>query len=583
MFVLAALLMTAAGFATWRYLPFLWRPIAPPTATAKMVPFTTFSGSADQPAFSPNGDQIAFAWNGPAGGDLDIYIKLIGAGSPLRLTTDPAEDISPAWSPDGRYLAFIRRTEVENGIFIVPALGGAERKLGRTEPTISTQAWPDCRLSWSPDGEFLAVVDRGSAQERLGIYAVSVDDGEKQRLTSPPESAADTAPAYSPDGRALAFVRNASFNTGDIYVTNLTGGEPRRVTTDGQRVHSLAWTADGSEIIFSSNRGGGFGLWRIPVSGGQPEPVAGTGQNTYSPAISPKGDKLVYNVSVLDADIFRIGGLAAGALKTPETKLIFSTRQDHSPQYSPDGKRIVFVSDRSGSEEIWVCEANGSSPVQLTFFNGPSVGTPHWSPDSRQIIFDARPNGNADIFAVNADGGKPRPLISDPSHDVMASWSRDGNWIYFCSNRSGDFQIWKAPSGGGEAFQVTKQGGFEAFEAPDGQLLYYTKARGPGSIWQVPVTGGEEKQVSEQLSIDYWRYWAVADNGIYFASAPLADRASEIDLYSFATHRVSRISTLERGPLLGLPGMTVSPDRRSILLAQPGQTLSNIMLIENFR
>jgi len=572
----AAVVLVGLGAGVWLYAPALWRQGMPPVATAKIVPFTTFSGTVDQPAFSPDGNQIAFTWNGRDGKNLDIYIKLVGAGSPLRLTTNPGDDISPAWSPDGRYLAFIRRTDSENGIFIVPALGGTERKLGRTEPTVSRAT-----LSWAPDGKSLAVSDRFLPQERFAIVMLSIEDGERRRLTSPPESAADSIPAFSPDGQTVAFARGAGLNSEDIYLSSVRGGEPRRLTEDWQHVHSLAWTPDGREIVFSSNRGGVYSLWRVAASGGVPERVSSTGLNAYSPAISSKGDRLVYSVSLLDSDIWRVDTRTAGR-PIPATKLISSSRQDHSPQYSPDGNKVGFVSDRSGSEELWTSESDGANPVQLTFFDGTSVGTPRWSPDSRQIIFDARPSGNADIYVISADGGKPRPLVSDPSHDVMASWSRDGSWVYFCSNRSGDYEIWKSPSAGGDAEQVTQHGGFEAYESPNGELLYYTKSRAPGPIWQVPIRGGEEIPVSDVVNVGYWRYWAVGNDGIYFVSPQESDRPY-ISLFSFTTRKVSRIAAVERDPLQGLPGLTVSPDGRSILYSQADKNISDIMMVENFR
>jgi Tol biopolymer transport system component len=339
---------------------------------------------------------------------------------------------------------------------------------------------------------------------------------------------------------------------------------------------------DGREIVVSSNRGGGFSLWRVAVTGGAPERVASTGQNSYSPAISRQGDRLAYNVSFIDSDIWRVGGPGDAGRRSAPTKLISSTRQDHSPQYSPDGTHIVFASDRSGSDELWVCESDGSNPAQLTFFNDTVVGSPRWSPDSRQLVFDARPNGNADIYVMSAEGGRPRPLTSEPSHDVMASWSRDGRWVYFCSSRSGTRQIWKVPADGGQAVQVTQQGGFEAFESPDGTQLYYTKGRGPGGIWQAPVAGGEERQVPGLLGAGYWRYWAVLADGIYFVSPAAAARPA-LKFYSFATRRVTQLGVLERDPLQGPPGLTVSPDGRSILYPQTDQSISDIMLVENFR
>jgi Tol biopolymer transport system component len=403
-----------------------------------------------------------------------------------------------------------------------------------------------------------------------------VDDGEKKRLTSPPESSSDDFPAFSPDGKTLAFIRSGSLSSEDVYLISIGGGNLRRLTANDGRIHSLAWTAGGREIVFSSNRGGPFSLWRVAVSGGTPEWVEAIGQNAYSPAISRQGNRLAYNVSFLDSNIWRLDRSGSPA------KLISSTRQDHSPQFSPDGRRIVFVSDRSGSDEIWVCESDGSHPVQLTFFDGPVNGTPRWSPDSRQIVFDARPAGNADIYVISAEGGKPHPLTQELAHDVMPSWSRDGSSIYFCSNRSGVYQVWKMPAAGGQAVQVTQQGGFEAFESPDGKSLYYTKGRGSGGIWQMPVAGGQERQLPELLNAGYRRYWAVQDKGIYFVS-PVSGARAAIRFFSFATHRVTKIGVMEKDPLQGPPGLTVSPDGRSVLYAQADQSISDIMLVENFR
>ena len=573
--VLAVVILLAAGVGLVLWLTPFGRHQAPPP-TAKIVPFTAFAGAADQPAFSPDGNQIAFIWDGGNGENIDLYIKLIDAGTPLRLTTDPAEDVGPAWSPDGRYLAFLRRSATENGIFIVPALGGAERKLGQTEHNLFS------RLSWSPDGKSLALADRGSPQDRYGIFLVSVEDGGKQKLTSPPGLSDDMYPAFSPDGRTLAFIRSSRLNSEDIYLISMQGGNLQQLTTDERRIHSFTWTADGREIVFSSNRGGGFSLWRVAVSGGTPERVAVTGQNAYSPAISRQGNRLAYNVSFLDSNIWRFDLSGAGGRLNPPTRLIYSTRQDHSPQFSPDGKKIAFVSDRSGSDELWVCESDGSHLAQLTSFDDSTSGTPRWSPDGQQIAFDARLAGNSDIYVVSAEGGKPHPLTLETSHDVIPSWSRDGHWVYFCSNRSGAFQIWKLPASGGQAIQITKHGGFEAFESLDGKLLYYTKGRGPGGIWQMPVAGGEEKQVPELLSAGYWRYWAVLDDGIYFA-APVQSARPTLKFFSFGTRRVTQLVVLDRDPLPGPPGFAVSPDGRWLLYAQADQSISDIMLVENFR
>ena len=166
---------------------------------------TRFPGRETQPAFSPDGRQIAFAWDGAEENNSDIYVKLLDTGGPLPLTTDPAPDHSPVWSPDGRYIAFTREGE-DGGIYLVPALGGAERKLAEIFPTGSYyrgayHQFGRNTLSYSPDGKYLAVADTTAAAEPFSIFLLEIETGEKRRLTFPPAaSVGDDSPAFSPDG-----------------------------------------------------------------------------------------------------------------------------------------------------------------------------------------------------------------------------------------------------------------------------------------------------------------------------------------------------------------------------------------------
>jgi Tol biopolymer transport system component len=266
-----------------------------------------------------------------------------------------------------------------------------------------------------------------------------------------------------------------------------------------------------------------------------------------------------------------------GAGASPPAKLISSTRSDESPQYSPDGKKIVFSSSRTGDLELWMCDADGSNPVQLTSFDGPHVGSPRWSPDGRQIAFDSTAAEHRDIYLVGVDGGRPRRLTTEPSADVRPSWSRDGRFVYFGSDRGGEWQVWKAPAEGGPAVQLTRGGGREAFESPDGRFVYYAKENVPG-LWRMPAEGGEEVKVLNQVRQGAWAVW---EQGVYFLN-PEARPHLSIEFYSFATERTSRVSTFEKEMFWSGPGLTATADGRWILYAQNDQTEGDIMLVENF-
>jgi Tol biopolymer transport system component len=574
------LLLLTSG-AAWLYLSQRRSEARP---AMRVVPLTSFPGREDQAAISPDGNQIAFAWGGEKGDNGDIYVKSINGDRPLRITSDPALDFLPAWSPDGQRICFVRYSHDEGTftVFVVSALGTTPERM-----LFSLTHMP-ANLAWSPDGKFIATSDSPPGSKASSIVLFSPESGEKRNLTTPPGNYwADSTPAFSPDSRSVAFVRENTPVTGDIYIVPITGGEPRRVTYDNARhvfesgiVGGLSWTADGTELIFSSTRGGTASLWRVAAVGGEPERLAVGGDSTYSPSVSLQGHRLVYMKVSGGTPVYRVEVASSKRQGVAPTRFLSSTREDASPRYSPNGKRIAFQSDRSGNPEIWMCDSDGQNLSQLTSFRKGVAGTPQWAPDSSQIAFDYRATGTSDIYVINVAGGVPRRVTNESSDDSVPSWSRDGRYLYFASNRGGDLQIWKTAVDGGQAWQLTKQGGFTAFESADGKYLYYSKVGVPG-VWRRPLDGGPEVLVLNRPGAGEWGQWALADDGIYFINSK-AEAGNTVELFSFATQDVTQVVSLGYA-LEFVSGLAVSPDRHQILYTKQDPLNSDIMLVEDFR
>jgi eukaryotic-like serine/threonine-protein kinase len=566
----AVLLIAVVAVGFW-----LLRPRSHPAP--KIVPLTSYPGRQMTPAFSPDGKQVAFAWNGEKGDNFDIYVKLVDAGTPLKLTNNPADEYAPAWSPDGRYIAFCRTLGEHGEIWMVPGLGGSERRLGESATCYSS-------LSWSPDGKLLAVPGRTASSAPVSLSLISAETSEERRLTSPPSGYfGDFSPHFSPDGKTLAFLRGHNPFNGRIYLLPISAsgdsqGELRQLTLDQTSVLDFDWTSDGRSIVFSSLQPGNTNLWTIAASGGTPERLVG-GENAGDISISRTGNRLAYARIAFDSNIWRIPGPTSSDKRSTATRLIASTQLDQEPQFSPDGNKIVFTSTRSGITAIWVCDRNGLNPVELVSQDGAEMGSPRWSPDSRWIAFDSPKAGNSDIYVISAEGGKVRPLTSGSSNNIRPSWSRDGRWVYFGSNRSGDWQIWKGPAQGGTAVQVTKSGGTEAFESFDGRFLYYAR-HGSAGIWKVAVAGGEGTQVLDHGSESLW---ALTADGIFFGE--MNGSSPVLKFYRFATRQTEIFKEFSKDTKFDSisTAFSVSPDGEWIIYTQYDQASSDLMLMENYR
>jgi Tol biopolymer transport system component/DNA-binding winged helix-turn-helix (wHTH) protein len=545
------------------------RTIESKLPSPRVVPVTD---RAEDASLSPDGNKVAFKRSSDSPDVSGIYIKQIGNEHLLQLTKNKT-DFSPVWSPDGLFIAFSRYANAEHDIYVVSAIGDTERKLYSGAP-----AHPP--LSWSPDGKLIAFTAKDSNQNTYSINLVSVESLETRKLTEPSAQQQDWGPAFSPNGKELAFVRaNGALTMADIFIMSLNDGEARRLTFDNTDISSPpTWTQDGRSIVFSSPRVSIPTLWRVPVSGGSPVQIPQVGVVAIHPSISPSGNRLAYDQIMGHSSIWSLQ-LAKPGKKDSRILVTGSGGFNSAPEFSPDGKRLAFLSDRLGRMEVWICNRDGSDLIELTKLGGAkSAGPPRWSPDGQRIAFNSALGEHSVIFVMKAEGGLARQLTRDASDNVNASWSRDGKWIYFTSNRSGQWQIWKMPSEGGDPLQLTKQGGFRAFESADGKIVYYAKTSSDPDIWRVPATGGQESPVSPRIHLHQWRDWALVDNGILFFRERSAPHPV-LSFFDFAIARANDVATFEK------PGdwISASADGKFVLYGQFDQEESDVMLLENFR
>jgi Tol biopolymer transport system component len=363
-----------------------------------------------------------------------------------------------------------------------------------------------------------------------------------------------------------------------------------QLTSLSRFVGSPVWSADGRDILFLSGEsqwGGQLWRLRLPATGAfptQPEVLPGPFENSKLLSIRFHQDgsaRVAYMRHYFEPRIVALDLKDASTPAQAPRAVLASTAGDNLPQFSPDGRSIVFSSFRSGTPEVWKSDRDGSNPVQLTNMKGPFVSWPSWSPDGRWIVFESGPAGNSDLYVIASDGGTPKRLTHSPANEVDASWSRNGRSIYFSSDRGGNRQVWKmrfqadSSASSEELIQVTKRGGWRNQESPDGKILYFTN--GSGSLRSVPVDGGEERQVIESIGM---HSFFPASTGIYFVASTPYSAPGRIQFLSSRTGKITTVLQMDKPAWLGL---SLSPDGGTLLLSQVGREESDLKMVDRWR
>jgi Tol biopolymer transport system component len=548
-------------------------------------PFSSETGLQFSPAISPDNKSIAFVWNG-GGNQFDIYMKSIGSAELQRLTHDPLPSIHPVWSPDGKQLAFLReagaelpltRVGGEAQLIVLDTLTHRERLIRRMQDSLgmwgSSNPLAGCQtLSWSPHGDQMILTDPSG--EEHGLMSVSTLTGEQKTISKPSGSDQDCYSRLSPDGKTIAFVRLISHAVGYLYTIDVTGNHLNRLTREVKDLRGVDWAPDGSHLVFASKERGAYQLRVISVQGGESTPLPAATESAADPVVSSNGKFVVFVENRENWNIWRLP-LKGNEIGTPQ-RFLASTGQNHSPSFSPDGRTIAFVSDRSGNPEIWLCDTDGQHLRQLTHFGGPWLGTIRWSPDSSSIVFDARPKGHSAIFRMAVNQGKPELVEDEQPFEVRRpSWSRDGRYIYFDTTRGGALEIWRRDLKTNQDHVIAPAGFMFGIESPDGKRLFYEENE-HRNLWVSDLDGGSPRQLS-QVSPTPDLDWTPVATSIYFACS-VSTGGTDILAFDLSASKLRKLGHVNQDFALGTPSFVVSPDGQTLLYSAIDNSSSEIKL-----
>ncbi|MCO7223859.1 winged helix-turn-helix domain-containing protein [Pleionea sp. CnH1-48] len=509
------------------------------------------------PNLSQSGHWLTYARSHQNG--MAIYVKSLTDEGIQQLTTGEFYDHQPTFSPDQKRIAFARITATQQcEIWTVPLIGGPEKKLASCQP----QGVYD--MSWAADGQELLYIDRQHPMAPGRLNRLHLPTLTQQVINIQSGVGVDDL-ALSADGQQIAVTLSPLPGVEDIYLNSFPINAPwKRLSKEHTKVHGLAFAADNRSLFFTSNRRGPFFLWQTPLSKWEPK-------NIHSAL--PNGDEISINAqhTIALERWTENSEVVALAHDGTELNIIADKQMNWQAQQAPDNKATAFISDRSGTAELWL--QKGSEYHQLTQFNGPWILSFDWSPDSREIAFSVAEAKGYSVYLYNLDTQRltqPQPL----KNAYAPFWHPVSGELYFGSTRSGDWQIWRWSPISQELQKVTQQGGKVVKISADGSL-FYTKANQTG-LWL--QNQSQEQQVLQQLAVFDEANWAVTNTDIFWVKRDF-QHGSLLIQHSRASN--SEVKQLPLNNLLYFSGLKLSRDKQQIWYARITREDSDIDLLHS--
>ena len=499
-----------------------------PSDLLNAKPVTSESGLEMYPSISPDGSAVVFSLMKEGENNFNLYIKSLLTNELKQFVVDSAHNVFPVWSPDGKFISYVKLNNGNSDIFIKSVGGKGENEIVKCAiESYPTMCWLDNKTIIYSDKS-----GNDSGKRNYKLFLKNIETGEVHNLTSPSQQfLGDVNPIVSPDKKTIFFKRMTNNNFGNIYSLNLKNKIEKKITAQGKNIISLAIVNNGNNIIYSGGDGNFSSLFLISLKEGSEKLIGG--ENITGLSVSQDGKKIIYSKGEYNIDVW-IKNLNDNL---PEKKILKSTKSEWFPKISPDGKRIVFISNLSGNSEIWSSNINGDSLIQLTHNLDGRINYPSWSPDGKFIAFSIFKNNINQIYSVSSGGGIPQKIFSDKHNNLFPVYSNSGKSIYFRSDRENSDEIWNYNFDDKSFKKITFDNGKYGQENDEG-YFYYTREN-LQYLWKKEITGNNSELFLNHVHREDFNNWKFIENNIYYFER--SGSSSSIFVYNTKTKKEAEL------------------------------------------
>lgn len=514
------------------------------------------------PAISPDGRFVAYGWKGRSDDNWDIYARLIGTETLIKLTDHSATELRAKWSSDGNYIYFLRYENGGSTIYKKPVVGGNEIRVIDSPPF----SFGDFDIS--PDDKWISFNTRENRNSPLSILLISLETGKQTKLTLPESNYnGDIHPRFSPDGNQLAFIREKNAASMFLYTYNLRSEELSQASTAPLSINGFDWSQDGESLIYASDMAGVYKLYELNPDTRESILLRSGDYQMVMPRVASTG-RIVYakmrdNVNIWSYD-----------RETQTAKTWFATNElNLNAVPAPNGTRVCFTKPKADGFELWVSLRDGSEAIPITQFAGQYLTAPRWSADSKYIYFQGFVNAQADIYRVDAKGGIAENMTNSNADEHTPF--PIGEKIYYSSNEDGQWNIWQMNLDGTDKIKVSDIEGYTPQLANENSTIYYVKKSASG-IWAFNPQLSTEKLLIPDFHPMYQGAFAVTEQGIFYYNS----KDKRFEYLDFKTKNSEIIYQPQRRiPRLGIT-LGLFPENHTLLFSQVDEHDADIMLLE---
>jgi len=465
---------------------------------------TSDPGFEYDPHLSHDGKWLVYRHRKSATEPFNLYLKNLNTQVITQLTDTLQMDRAPTFSHDQTRIAYFSKADNFCQINVMSiSKSGAPEKIVSVYQCGAYDHYSN--LVWSNDDTTLYFTDRKSAQVPYQIFKIFLPTLKVIEVTPQLDNYyGDNELALSPSGKFLAFFRNKYWGNNQVYVLDLESGSSKKLLELGFLAWNISWTPDERHLLFSDNRLGGS-IRAIDVNTAETSLWYTSPQKIHSPELSDDGRSIIFSTETAQVNLWE-GKISDARLSQPQKLPFNSSRSDRQPKLSPDGKKLVFISDRNGYEQLWMKQEEGLS----AFASIPQSKTFEyysWHPNSQTLVLTT---ADKTTYLLNTDTDMLTPVNIDTV--AYPSFNYNGDALVYGSDMSGDWQIWTYSLATQHKTQITTLGGYHA-QTINGMDYYFTKYRQPG-IWKIDASTQQEQLLIKD--VERWVQFKICSDSIIY-------------------------------------------------------------------